>query len=124
MAREIVMTGNHVAICAMFAVCSSAVAGTLTVPSDPDAQYSIISVSETDAGLEVITQREGISGFSYSKREFDCANRKVLFMGSSTSVADLENVKADDEATPWFKGSLGRAISDVVCRDTVAAANQ
>ncbi|MNJ57179.1 hypothetical protein D3C77_527570 [compost metagenome] len=116
------MIGKQIAIWSAVVLSPWAHAAPITAPSDPNAEYSIISVTETDSGLEVITQRTGISGISYSKRQFDCVQRRVLFLGAGSSVTDLENASGDDEPTPLFKGSLARAISDVVCRDFVAGA--
>lgn len=95
--------------------CSLAFATPLQASFDPGAQYAIVEVSGAPEKLSVITQRTGISGTSYAARQFDCVARTVRFMGSATSLQDLANARPDDEATPIFKGSLSRTISDVAC---------
>lgn len=118
------MIGKRIAIWALMILSPWGLAAPITASSDPDAVYSIVNINHAGIGLEVITQRVGISGTSFTKRQFDCANRQVLFMGSSTSIADFENIKPDKETTPLFKGSLSRAISDVVCNDMVVTAKE
>ncbi|SDQ69190.1 hypothetical protein SAMN05216487_3309 [Pseudomonas sp. UC 17F4] len=113
------MKGKHIAFWALMVIGPSALAGSISAPADPDAKYSIISVQNAGLGIEVITKREGIIGASYTKRQFDCTNRKSLYMGSSNSLADLENIRADRDALPWAKGSLTRSISEVVCKGVV-----
>lgn len=84
---------------------------------DPEAQYAIVEISGAPEKLSVITQRTGISGTSYAARQFNCITRTVRIMGSGRSLQDLANARADEEATPIFKGSLSRAISDIACEN-------
>lgn len=98
--------------------CSLALATPLHASFDPGAQYAIVEISGAPERLSVITQRTGISGTSYSARQFNCVTRTVRFMGSATSLKDLASARPDDEATPIFKGSLSRDISDVACDST------
>ncbi|MEE1920629.1 hypothetical protein V0R59_01440 [Pseudomonas sp. 147P] len=95
--------------------CSIAAATPLQASFDPDAQYVIVKVSGNPGRLSVITQRTGLSGTSFSARQFDCISRTVRFMGSSTSLKGLADARPDDEPTPIFKGSLSRAISEAAC---------
>lgn len=97
--------------------CSFVSATSLQASFDPDARYSIVSISGSLEDRSVITQRIGLSGTSYSARQFNCVTGKVRLMGSSTSLQDLANAQADDEATPIFKGSLSRTISEAACND-------
>ena len=48
------------------------------VKSDPKAKYYLVGeVAENNVGrLEIVTQRVGSSGESYSKREVDCSEQK------------------------------------------------
>ena len=98
--------------------CSLAFATPLQASFDPGAQYAIIEISGAPETLSVITQRTGISGTSYSARQFNCITRTVRLMGSGTSLQDLASAHADNEATPIFKGSLSRTISDIACNNT------
>ena len=69
--------------------CSLAFATPLQASFDPGAQYAIIEISGAPETLSVITQRTGISGTSYSARQFNCITRTVRLMGSGTSLQDL-----------------------------------
>lgn len=100
--------------------CSLVSATPLQASFDPDAQYSIVSITGSLEDRSVITQRIGLSGTSYSARQFNCVTGKVRLMGSGTSLQDLANAQADDDATPIFKGSLSRTISEVACNDDAA----
>lgn len=102
------------------ALCSFAASATVLQTSfDPDARYSTVSVSGDASQRTVITQRIGISGTSYSARQYDCTARTVRFLGSGTSLEDLQHAEADREPTPIFKGSLARAISQAACDEGV-----
>lgn len=103
--------------------CSLAFATPLHASFDPSAQYAIVEISGAPEELSVITQRTGISGTSYSARQFNCVTRTVRFMGSGTSLQDLAGARPDDEATPIFKGSLSRDISDVACNSNSPTPN-
>ncbi|MGE8393391.1 hypothetical protein HFV04_015795 [Pseudomonas sp. BIGb0427] len=107
--------------CCLALCCSLVSATVLQTSFDQDARYSIVSVSGDPSQRTVITQRVGISGTSYSARQFDCSARTVRFMGSGASLEDLQDAEADNELTPIFKGSLSRAISQVVCDESVQA---
>ncbi|MHA6196279.1 hypothetical protein ACX3YG_18115 [Pseudomonas wadenswilerensis] len=102
--------------------CSLASAEPLQTSFDPDAQYVIVKVSGNPERLSVITQRTGLSGTSYSARQFDCISRTVRFMGSSTSLKGLADARPDDEPTPIFKGSLSRVISEATCNSNAPQA--
>ncbi|ROL63048.1 hypothetical protein [Pseudomonas vranovensis] len=107
--------------CCLALCCSFVSATVLQTSFDQDARYSIVSVSGDPSQRTVITQRVGISGTSYSARQFDCTARTVRFMGSGASLEDLQHAEADNELTPIFKGSLSRAISQAVCDESVQA---
>ena len=98
--------------------CLTANATLLEASFDPDARYSIVSMTGDAAERTAITQRVGLSGTSYSARQIDCTNRTVRFLGSGTSLEDLKSAVADKESTPIFKGSLARAISEEACGET------
>lgn len=100
--------------------CLFASANPLQAKFDPEAQYSIVEISGSRDNRLVITQRAGISGISFSARQFDCTNRTVRFMGSSNSLEALPNAAADEKPTPIFKGSLSRAISESACEKQAA----
>lgn len=111
---------NKLLLASCLALCSSTASATLLQTSfDPDARYSIISVSGDISQRTVITQRVGLSGTSYSARQFDCTARTVRFLGTGTSLDDLKSAVADKESTPIFKGSLARAISQAACEESV-----
>lgn len=101
--------------------CSSALATPLQASFDPGAQYAIVEITGAPEKLSVITQRTGISGTSYSARQFNCIERTVRLMGSGTSVQDLASARADEEVTPIFKGSLSHAISNIACDSASAS---
>ncbi|MGF6593631.1 hypothetical protein [Pseudomonas sp. 2835] len=108
------ISGSCLALC-----CFAAGATALQTSFDHDARYSIVSVAGDASQRTVITQRVGVSGTSYSARQFDCTARTVRFLGSGTSLEDLQHAEADNEPTPIFKGSLARAISHAVCDESV-----
>ncbi|QBF26068.1 hypothetical protein EXN22_10300 [Pseudomonas tructae] len=99
--------------------CSTVSASLIEASQDPDALYSIVSMSGDSSDRTVITQRVGISGTSYSARQFDCTKRTVRFLGSGISLDDLKSAVADKDATPIFKGSLARAISQEACGESL-----
>jgi hypothetical protein len=105
--------------------CSLTSATPLQASFDPDAQYAIVKISGDPERLSVVTQRTGLSGTSYSARQFDCISHTVRFMGSSTSLKGLADARPDEEPTPIFKGSLSRYISEVACNsDTPTTSEQ
>lgn len=112
------LSGSCLALC-----CATSSATVLQASFDPDARYSIVSMSGDATQRTVITQRIGISGTSYSARQYDCTARTVLFLGSGTSLEDLQHAQADSAPTPIFKGSLARAISQEACNEDAQPGN-
>lgn len=82
------------------------------VPSDPNAQYWIVSKAKMENGhLEVISRRLGPSGESYARREVDCATRTVRYIGEGDT---LEEAKADSPNPSEMREPIWESITGVI----------
>lgn len=88
----------------------------LPVPSDPRARYFILARAGTAARLAVTTQRIGPSGVTYSRRELDCARRRVRYPGTGdTRDAAERGDGVEPDMAPVVDGSIAYSVWAYAC---------
>ena len=72
----------------------------IPVPDAGSANYYFVSQSGSWPRITITTQRLGLSGQSFARREIDCENGKFRYL------ADVENFKQINDGTPGSWGDL------------------
>ena len=90
----------------------------IAVPSDPNANYFLISRSAMANGnLEVITRRVGSSGESFARREVNCSDGTVRYIGEGDTLAEArEDAPNPGEMTVPLGESITGVVTAFICR--------
>ncbi len=87
-----------------------------TVPSDPNGRYTVISLDGTLKSRFIVTKRDGKSGVSFAKREYNCDTQDFRYVGKGET---LESATAKPKAIGKFsgvtEGSTSASIGGVAC---------
>lgn len=76
------------------------------IPSDSKANYSVVS-QEGPASMPILTtKRFGSSGISFSRRVFDCKNRKTRYLATGDTLIQMERSSPDPNFSPVVNGSI------------------
>jgi hypothetical protein len=97
---------------------SAAETGTpVSVPSDPRANYWILSKDKLENGnLAVVTRRSGPSGESYARREIDCGAGTVRYLGEGDTLAQAQTDSANvGDMTVPVSESITGVITATAC---------
>lgn len=86
----------------------------IPVRSDPTARYTVIAKVSTSPMI-LITQRTGVSGTSFAKREIDCSDRSARYLGLADTLEDLNNQGAEPKRTVPVAGSITAEIVAYAC---------
>lgn len=96
-------------------VCSTVYADPhLAAPSDPYADYSLVSIDETTGKKVAIIKRVTSDRITYSKQIFDCTNNLHRLVAVGRGVEDL----GEDGRYPWAYSSDGyvtRYLAPQIC---------
>jgi hypothetical protein len=103
----------------LLAGCGGApVEGTpLNVPSDAGAQYFVLEKAGTPDLRTIVTKRVGSSGTTYSRREVNCAQRTVRYLGTGDTKEQMNAGPADPAMGPIMPGSIADVVASEACRD-------
>ena len=87
-----------------------------TVASDPGARYYVLQRGGTAARPTLLTKRIGRSVVSYSLREFDCAGRRVRYLGTGDTRRAAETGRPDPGLAPIVEGAIPDYLIGYACR--------
>ena len=89
----------------------------ISVPSDPNARYFALDVKWTGSQLvEILTQREGKSGTSFSLRLVDCVKRQFKYLGEGdTQQEAMRRNSVGTAMGPLTAQSISTYVSDYAC---------
>jgi hypothetical protein len=103
--------------CAVFS-CSAAHGADLAIlPSTPLSQDVTISISQTGQTRIVVTKRDFGVYQTYVKREFNCADSTVRFLGSSASPTGFNPEQQDKYFSRMGETFVPSALFSEVCKD-------
>jgi hypothetical protein len=103
--------------CAVFS-CSAAHGADLAIlPSTPLSQDVTISISQTGQTRIVVTKRDFGVYQTYVKREFNCADSTVRFLGSSASPTGFNPEQQDKYFSRVDDAFLPSAMLSEACKD-------
>jgi hypothetical protein len=85
----------------------------ISAPSDPGADYRILSIKRRPNGnLEVVSRRDGSSGTSFARREIDCESETYRYLGEGDTRKGAETDGPNPGPMTAITGSS--ASSDVL----------
>jgi len=87
----------------------------LSIPTDPGAKYYVLRKEGTSYKPILITKRIGLSGTSYAKRMFDCQSQTTKYLGFGSSIAEMNNSRADPRMGEILPKSIAWYQWDHVC---------
>lgn len=87
-------------------------------PSEPQATYAIIQVTRGKWGnpISVNTRYSAATGWTYTKREYDCRAKRVRTLGSHDTYQQMLKSKGDPTWAPLVPGSSAEMVGSAVCR--------
>jgi hypothetical protein len=89
----------------------------VNVPTDSRASYRILRTGKLKNGnIEVVSQRNGPSGVSYSKREVNCRNMTFRYTAEGDTLQELNDPYQKGAMAPLTEGSISTYISRAACR--------
>lgn len=107
--------GGFLAACAALIVFSPS-HHTISVPSDPNAQYFVLEKGGSGALRTIVTKRVGPSGTGYSKRLYNCTDNMVKYLGTGDSLTAMDASLDDPEMAPIVRGSIAYYIGIEACK--------
>lgn len=87
----------------------------IQVDSDARARYYVLQRGGTRQRPTLLTKRIGSSGVSYSLREFDCAGRRVRYLGTGDTRATAEAGRPDANLAPIVDGAIPSFLIGHAC---------
>jgi len=87
------------------------------IPTDAKAIYTVIERSGTGRIRTIVTKREGPSGTSYSKRQYDCDQNTWKYLGTGDTMEAMGASKPEKSMTPALAGSIASFVGGVACRN-------
>ncbi|MGE5565886.1 MAG: hypothetical protein ACM3YN_07015 [Parcubacteria group bacterium] len=89
----------------------------IPVPSDTRATYRLLSLKKLKGGrISIVTQREGPSGESFSRRSVNCSNMTSRYTGDGSTLAEMEASANDPGMGGWEAGAISKEISRYGCQ--------
>lgn len=88
----------------------------ISVPSDSKASYIVLETGKQSGMRTIVTERTGPSGTSYSKRIYDCKNKKVKYLGDGETLADMKKSTPDASMYDIVPGSIADYIGIEACK--------
>lgn len=85
------------------------------IPSDPNATFTIIERSGKGRVRTIVTKREGSSGVSYSRRQYDCQAATWKYLGTGDTPAKMNSSKPENKMTPVHDGSIASYVGGIAC---------
>ena len=88
-----------------------------SAPADPNASYSLLSVTKGKGGnIIAMTRRTGSSGTSYSNREIDCGSQLARYLGEGDTREEAEKPAPNPgEMATLVEGSSTWAAVQAAC---------
>jgi hypothetical protein len=88
-----------------------------SAPADPNATYSLLSVTKGQGGnIIAMTRRTGSSGTSYSNREIDCGAQLARYIGEGDTREEAEKPSPNPgEMASLVEGSSTHAAVQAAC---------
>ena len=89
----------------------------LIIPSDKKAIYKILEINKERNNSTIVTKRVGQSFTSFSKRLYNCQKRTVKYLGSGSSLIEMNLSKPDSKMGNIVNRSIAFYIFHHACRD-------
>ena len=89
----------------------------LSVPSDAKAKFFILEKGSEGALRTIVTRREGSSGTTYSKRIYNCYAQAVKYLGTGSTLEEMNKSKPDPTMSPIVAGSIAYYVGVEACKD-------
>lgn len=93
----------------------------ITYPEDPHTNYSIVSIEESGANRTVITKVAKTEFTTYVKREFNCSNSTVRYLGSSNTPSSFNPQGEDEYFSRVDITTLTALVGSEACREFPAS---
>lgn len=88
----------------------------LSVPSDSGAQFFVLEKGGSTEARTIVTKRVGSSGTSYSKRLYNCKYNNVKYLGTGSTLSEMETSKPDANMASIFDGSIAYYVGIEACK--------
>jgi len=91
----------------------------LIVPSDPAANYFVLSIEKAVNKNEVYitTKRTGVSGTSFAKRLVNCQNQTYRYVGDADTLEEIQTQNLKSEMGGLIDGSISWYVSQYACKN-------
>lgn len=79
---------------------------TIKIPSDINAEYTVINKGGSKSKPTLTTKRVGSSGINYSKRLFDCQAGLTKYLGTGDTLDEMNKSMPDPQMSELVQGSI------------------
>ncbi|MBI2278187.1 MAG: hypothetical protein HYU74_12605 [Dechloromonas sp.] len=88
----------------------------LAVPSDASAKYWLMYKDTGKSPIRtIVTRRVGSSGTSWSRRQYNCADYTVRYLGTGDTREQMDKSKPDQKMTNVLPGAIADHIGREAC---------
>ncbi|MFY9993638.1 MAG: hypothetical protein WAK61_01420 [Leclercia sp.] len=88
----------------------------ISIPTDSKANYTILEQDLNGRMATITTKREGSSGVSYSKRQYDCSAWTVKYLGSGDTLEGMKSSVPDKNMAPIVDNSIAYYLGQKACK--------
>lgn len=88
----------------------------VAVPTDPRATYQILEQKLRPSGRwELMVQRQGPSGVSFTRREIDCRQHASRYLGEGDTIEEARQNRPEPRLARAVAGSISWYLIDAGC---------
>lgn len=87
----------------------------LPVPTDANAMYTVLEVGGSFPNRTIVTKRVGSSGTSFAKRQYNCANGTVRYLGDGDTLVEMARSKPSPSMAPIVPRSIADYVGNRAC---------
>jgi len=88
----------------------------IRIPSDSNAEYSILEKQGSGSERTITTKRTGSSGTTYSRRLYNCAQETFKYLGTGESFEAMASASPDPVMSAIVQGSISYYVGLEACR--------
>lgn len=98
-----------------FIASTAAAQQAISVPSDAKASYTVLEKAGKGNTRTIVTRRQGSSGESFSKREYDCSRALVRYLGTGDTLTEMKASRPREQLGPIVSGSIAYWVGVEAC---------
>jgi hypothetical protein len=87
----------------------------IDIKTDVKGKYYVVEKAGTPNNPILVVKRVGPNVNQYIKRQFDCKERTVTFLGEGETLQEMAKAKPDPKPAPLVEGSIPDQLARYAC---------